>query len=173
MLPSKPDSHSSQTRSIASSLALTPKVCLKARSKRQIQNRPRNQLSPSLTRQELSSLKQKSPGLRANLKLSLRLSLLQLDRSVKVRPRLRAKRRSPRIPHQAHQNPTQTPRKRRRSTQRRRFLTSSQTRLINRSLKRLQVPAQLTSRKSQIWSSKSRRLRRLRAMLLRSRENLL
>jgi len=170
LLPSKPDSHSSQTRSIASSLELTPKVCLKARSKRQIQNRPRNQLSPSLTRQELSSLKQKSLDLRANLKLSLRLSLLQLDQSVKVRPRLRAKRRSPRIPHQT---PTQTPRKRRRSPQRRRFLTSSQTRLINRSLKRLQVPAQLTSRKSQSWSSKSRRLRRLRAMLLRSRENLL
>jgi len=170
LLPSKPDSHSSQTRSIASSLALTPKVCLKARSKRQIQNRPRNQLSPSLTRQELSSLKQKSLDLRANLKLSLRLSLLQLDQSVKVRPRLRAKRRSPRIPHQT---PTQTPRKRRRSPQRRRFLTSSQTRLINRSLKMLQVPAQLASRKSQSWSSKSRRLRRLRAMLLRSRENLL
>ena len=172
MLPSKPDSHSSQTRSIASSLALTPKVCLKARSKRQIQNRPRNQLSPSLTRQELSSLKQKSLDLRANFKLSLRLSLLQLDQSVKVRPRLTAKRRSPRIPH-LHQTPTQTPRKRRRSPQRRRFLTSSQTRLINRSLKMLQVPAQLTSRKSQSWSSKSRRLRRLRAMLLRSRENLL
>ena len=170
MLPSKPDSHSSQTRSIASSLALTPKVCLKARSKRQIQNRPRNQLSPSLTRQELSSLKQKSLDLRANFKLSLRLSLLQLDQSVKVRPRLRAKRRIPRIPHQT---PIQTLRKRRRPTQRRRFLTSSQTRLINRSLKMLQVPAQLTSRKSQSWSSKSRRLRRLRAMLLRSRENLL